>query len=285
MRPAQILMRYALWLTVIVVPGTVLRGDEPRSADLIIRHAKVITVDREFRIAEAVAIRGDRVLAAGSNAEIARLAGPATRIIDAGGKTLLPGLYDSHVHPLGAAHSEKDHAIPSFDTLADVLTYFADRAKAQPKGTWIVARYAFPTRLKESRFPTREELDRVAPDHMVLHQGGPAGIVNTKAIRHSGITRDTPDPPAGRIVKDPRTGEPTGMMRNAYSVLKDLPDDAYADDAHPDVDRVQAIVPALQRAWPDEHRRPCGERRGDPALSRPAGPGRADACGSTRPGS
>jgi predicted amidohydrolase YtcJ len=217
------------------------QADEPMVADLIIRHAKVITVDREFRIAEAVAIRGDRVLAAGSEAEVARLAGPATRIMDVGGKTLLPGLYDSHVHPLGAAHSEKDHPIPSFDSLADVLRYVADRVKVQPKGTWIVARYAFPTRLKESRFPTREELDRVAPDHMVLHQGGPAGIVNTKALWHSGITRDTPDPPAGRIVKDPRTGEPTGMMRNAYSALKDLPDDAYGDDARPDIDRVKEM--------------------------------------------
>src|SRR6185437_8997765 len=101
----------------------------------------VITVDGAFRIAEAVAIRGDRVLAAGSEAEVARLAGPATRIMDAGGKTLLPGLYDSHVHPLGAAHSEKDHPIPSFDTLNDVLKYFADRAKVQPRGTWIIARY------------------------------------------------------------------------------------------------------------------------------------------------
>ena len=276
MRPARIRMRNALWLSVILVPGSALRGDEPRSADLIIRHAKVITVDREFRIAEAVAIRGDRVLAAGSEAEIARLAGPATRIMDAGGKTLLPGLYDSHVHPLGAAHSEKDHPIPSFDTLNDVLKYFADRAKVQPKGTWIVARYAFPTRLKESRFPTRDELDRVAPDHMVLHQGGPAGIVNTKALRHSGITRDTPDPPAGRIVKDPRTGEPTGMMRNAYSALKDLPDDAYGDDAAPGRRSGQGTVRDLQRPRADEHRRPRGERRGDQALSRAAGPGRAE---------
>src|SRR5262245_12498942 len=219
-----------------------LRADEPITTDLVIRHAKVITVARNSRIAQAVAIRGDRVLAVGSGAEIARFNGPATRVVDAGGKALLPGLYDSHVHPLGAAHSEKDHPIPTFDTLADVLKYFADRAAVQPKGTWIVARYAFPTRLKESRFPTREELDRIAPDHMVLHQGGPAGIVNTRALRHSGITRDTPDPPAGRIVKDPRTGEPTGMMRNAYSALKDLPDDAYGDSAEPDVERVKSLL-------------------------------------------
>ncbi len=80
-------VRNVFWLIAILIPGSVLRGDEPRPAELIIRHAKVITVDREFRVFEAVAIRGDRVLAAGSEAEIARLAGPATRIVDAGGKT------------------------------------------------------------------------------------------------------------------------------------------------------------------------------------------------------
>ena len=98
------------------------------------------------------------------------------------------------------------------------MAYIADRVKAQPKGTWIVVRYAFPTRLAESRFPTRAELDAIAPDHMVLHQGGPAGRgQHARRWSISGITRDTPDPPAGRIVKDPRTGEPTGMLRNAYS--------------------------------------------------------------------
>jgi predicted amidohydrolase YtcJ len=243
MRTIAVFRRASVFLTLLgVLSDRVIRADEPIMADLVIRHAKVITVARDSRIAEAVAIRGDRVLAVGSDAEIGRVTGPATRVIDASCKALLPGLYDSHVHPLGAAHSEKDHPIPTFDTLADVMRYFADRAKVQPKGTWIVARYAFPTRLRESRFPTREELDRVAPDHMVLHQGGPAGIVNTRALRHSGITRETPDPPAGRIVKDPRTGEPTGMMRNAYSVLKDLPEDAYADSAQPDVERVKALL-------------------------------------------
>jgi predicted amidohydrolase YtcJ len=209
--------------------------------DLVIHHAKVITVDQGFRVAEAVAIGNDRIVAVGTSVEIARLAGPATRMIDAAGKTLMPGLYDSHVHPLGAARSERDHPIPSFESLNDVMAYFAARVSAQPKGTWIVARYAFPTRLRESRFPTRAELDKVAPDHMVLHQAGPAGIVNSKALSHSKITRDTPNPPAGAIVKDPLTGEPTGMLRNAYSVLAGLPSDAYSDHGQPDSERVKEL--------------------------------------------
>ncbi|MCA1685975.1 MAG: amidohydrolase [Planctomycetia bacterium] len=210
-------------------------------ADLVIRNARVITVDGRDRIAEAVAVRGDRVVAVGSNAEVEALGGPGTKTVDAGGKALLPGLYDSHVHPLGASSSEKDHPIPSFRSLADVTAYVKERTRVQPKGTWIVVRYAFPTRLEESRFPTRAELDAIAPDHPVLHQGGPAGVVNTKAMEVSGVTRETPDPPAGRIVKDPKSGEPTGMLRNAYSVLKGLPRDAYSGDSAKEAELVKSL--------------------------------------------
>lgn len=216
-------------------------GDEPRKADVIIHNAKVITIDANDRITEAIAIAGDRILAVGTKAEINANAGPKTRMIDAGGKALLPGLYDSHVHPLGAASSEQDHAIPAYRSLADIIAYIVDRAAKQPRGSWIVVRYAFPTRLDESRFPTRAELDAVAPDHPVLHQAGPAGVVNSRALAVSEITKDTPDPPAGRIVKDPKTGEPTGLLRNAYSVLKDLPKDAYADDGVPVAQRVREL--------------------------------------------
>ena len=85
-----------------------------------------------------------------------------------------------------------------------------------PKGEWIVLRFAFPTRLDEARFPTRAELDEAAPEHPVLYHAGPAGMVNSigpESLRHH---QDTPNPPAGVIVKDAETGEPTGMLRNAY---------------------------------------------------------------------
>jgi predicted amidohydrolase YtcJ len=206
-------------------------GGSAQTADLIVRNARVITLDDRDRVAEAVAVRGDRVVAVGTNDDVGGRAGPDTKVIDAKGKTLLPGLYDSHVHPLGASSSEKDHPIPAFDSLEAIRAYIKERVKTQPKGTWVVVRYAFPTRLAESRFLTRAELDEVAPEHPVLHQGGPAGVANTKALEVSGVTRETPDPPAGRIVKDPKTGEPTGMLRNAYSVLKGLPKDAYSGDS------------------------------------------------------
>ena len=232
--------RTALLLAALVfaVPA---RADAPPSADVVIVNARVVTLDPAGRVAEAVAVKDGRIVEVGPSAEISKWIGTHTERVDAAGATLLPGLYDSHVHPLGAATSEKDHAIPSYRSLADIKSYISERAKAQPKGTWIVVRYAFPTRLDESRFPTRAELDAIAPDHPVLHQAGPAGMVNTKALEISGVTKNTPDPSAGKVVRDPATGEATGMIRNAYSVLKGLPDYTSADDGEADAERVKQL--------------------------------------------
>jgi predicted amidohydrolase YtcJ len=195
----------------------------PDTADLIVHHAKILTVDANFSIAEALAIAGDRILAVGDDAKILRHRGPKTKIIDAQGRTLLPGLYDSHTHPTGAATSELLEPLPDLPDLPSVFAYIRKKAAAAPEGEWIVLRYAFPTRLKEARFPTIAELDAAAPKHPVLYHAGPAGIVNSAALRISKVTRDTPNPAHGMIVKDPKTGEPTGMLRNAYGVLRGVP--------------------------------------------------------------
>ncbi|HWY88817.1 MAG TPA: amidohydrolase, partial [Gemmataceae bacterium] len=109
-------------------------------------------------------------------------------------------------------------------SLEDAFAYITRKTADTPEGEWIVLRFAFPTRLKEARFPTRAELDKMAPKHPVLYHAGPAGIVNSMGLKVSGITKDTPNPgPASIIVKDPVSGEPTGMLRNAYGVLKGVP--------------------------------------------------------------
>src|SRR5438105_4752239 len=193
--------------------------EEKALADLIIHHAKVLTVDDKFQIVEAVAVKGDRILALGEDQEILKLKGPKTKVIDAHNRNVLPGLYDSHTHPVGAASSEIVETLPHLTSLEDAFAYIRQKTADTPEGKWIVLRYAFPTRLKEGRFPTREELDKVAPRHPVLYHAGPAGLVNTMGLKVSGITKDTPNPSrAAIIVKDPVTGEPTGMLRNAYGV-------------------------------------------------------------------
>lgn len=200
-------------------------ADAKGPAHLIIHHARVVTVDDKFRIFEALAVKSGRILALGNDEAIFKLKGPDTKVIDAGSQMVLPGLYDSHVHPLMAAASELKGPLPSYASLKDVLAFIRKKAATTPEGEWIVVRFVFPTRLAEGRFPTRAELDEAAPRHPVLYHAGPAGMVNSMGLKVSKVTKDTPDPPDGRVVKDPATGEPTGMLRNAYGVLKGVPGD------------------------------------------------------------
>ncbi len=199
------------------------RAQPDNPADLIVHNGKVLTVDAKFSTAEAVAVRGGKVVAVGNSADVLKHKGPKTRVIDANGKTVMPGLYDSHTHPVGAAGSEVGDPIPLLRSIPEVLDYIKKRASELPEGRWIVIQYAFPTRLKEARFPTKAELDSVSPKHPVLYHAGPAGVANSKALEVSGVTKDTKDPPAGQVVKDEKTGEPTGMLRDAYGVLKGVP--------------------------------------------------------------
>lgn len=195
-------------------------------ADLIVHHAKIITVDAHFTIAEALAIRDGRIIAIGSDEEIFKLAESGrTRVIDAEGHPVLPGLYDSHVHLMGASASEIAGPIPEFKSLGDAFEFIRTKAKTLPENEWIVVPYAFPTRLKEARFPTRAELDAADSKHPVFYHAGPAGVVNSKALEISGITKATASPPGGIVVKDPATGEPTGMLRGspAVALLKRVP--------------------------------------------------------------
>jgi predicted amidohydrolase YtcJ len=207
----------------LAASASFVHAQDAQPADLIVHNAKVVTVDAKFTVVEAVAVRGGKIVATGTSADILKLKGEKTRVVDAKGKTVLPGLYDSHVHPVGAALSEVGDAIPLLRSIPEVLDYIKKRAADTPEGQWIVLRYAFPTRLKEARFPTKAELDAAAPKHPVLYHAGPAGIANSMALKISGVTKDTKNPGTGVVVKDPVTGEPTGMLRSAYGVLKGVP--------------------------------------------------------------
>src|SRR5262245_17008520 len=193
------------------------------AADLIVHNARVVTLDGRSRIAQAVAVNQGKVSALGDDQAVLKRRGAKTRVIDAKGRTVLPGLMDSHTHPVGVVTTELADPPPVVRSLEDAFAYIKKRAAELPKGEWIVLRYAFPTRLDEARFPTKAELDNVAPDHPVLFHAGPAGMVNSKALEVSHVTRDTKSPSAGMVVKDPTTAEPTGMIRNAYSVLRGVP--------------------------------------------------------------
>jgi len=189
-------------------------------ADLILRNGNIVTVDRQSQIADSMAIRGDRILAVGSRSEIARLAGPGTRQIDLQGKTVLPGLIDSHVHAAQAAMYEFDHPVPDMETIADVLGYIRSREAVAKAGDWIVLTQVFITRLREQRFPARAELDAAAPHNPVYFGTGPDAAVNSAALKLSGIDKSfrITDGKPGRIERD-AAGEPTGVLRNCSRLV------------------------------------------------------------------
>lgn len=186
-------------------------------ADLILYNGKIVTVQDNFEIAQAVAVKGDRIVGVGSDNEVRKLASSATRSIDLRGKTVLPGLMDSHVHSTGASMYEFDHTVPEMETIEDVLAYVQSRADVLDDGDWIRIRQVFITRLRDQRYPTREELDRVAPKNPVYFSTGPDASLNSLALKLSGIDKNfrITDGKPGRIERDPKTGEPTGIIRSA----------------------------------------------------------------------
>ena len=189
-------------------------------ADFVIRKGKIVTVDKKFSIAEAIAIRGDKILAVGKDREISKLIGPNTRVVDASGKTVMPGLYDSHVHSYKASVSELGGGAPIVHSFREAQDWIRKQAEQKRPGEWIVLERVYATRLNDNRLPTKAELDEAAPRNPVLWNSGPVAVVNSKALELSGITRSTPNPTPGEIVKDPTTGEPNGILRNAAQLLK-----------------------------------------------------------------
>ena len=190
-------------------------------ADLILKNGKVVTVDSRFAIAEALAIRGNRIVAVGSTTAIESAErGTGTKIIDLKGKMVLPGLVDSHVHAYDAGVSEFRAPLPPLNSVAAIRAYIKAQAAKTPKGEWIVVPRTFPTRIKELRMPTRESLD-FETEHPVLFDASYVLILNSVGMRKCGITRDTKNPTGGEIVKDAQ-GEPTGILKNAPSLIVGL---------------------------------------------------------------
>ncbi len=189
--------------------------------DLILHHGKIVTVDSKFSIQAAMALAGNRIVSVGGNEQVLKQKGPRTELLDLQGRMVLPGLMDSHTHPTGAAMTEFDHPIPAMESIGDVLDYVRGRTQVVPEGDWITVSQVFITRLREQRYPTRAELDRVAPKHPVIFRTGPDASLNSLALKLSGIDRDfriTEGVP-GRIEKDGQ-GEPNGILRSFDNFLK-----------------------------------------------------------------
>ncbi len=192
-------------------------------ADLILQNARIHTVDPAGRVAEAVAIRGERIIAVGDRATVSAQGGPATVTIDLGGRTIVPGLIDTHMHQLFAGLNGPAVQLLAARSVADVQRAISERVARTAPGQWVTASSGWhESMLVEGRMPTRHELDPVSPNNPVfIPRGGHVVTVNSKALELAGITKETPDPEGGRIVRDPVTGEATGMLlQNAANLVR-----------------------------------------------------------------
>jgi hypothetical protein len=215
-------MRRLIYLLVLIASAASMACRHAAKSDLIVHHGKIVTVDANFKVVEAMAIQGDRIVAVGSNDEILALAGPETRQIDLHGKTVLPGLIDSHLHAVASAMYEFDHPVPDMETIADVLQYLKGRAASLQAGQWVTLSQVFVTRLREQRYPTRQELDQVAPKNPVAFSTGPDTLLNTLGLKLNGIDKNykVPEGVPCRVERDAHTGEPTGILRNCQKLLQ-----------------------------------------------------------------
>ena len=191
---------------------SMIRAAAEETETLILTGGKMITCDDDFSIAEAMAVRGKRILAVGRLGEVAAAAGSDARTIDLEGKTVLPGLIDSHMHPVMASDYEFDHTVPEFETIDDLLAFFRRRAAEVPAGDWIGVDYTFITRMRDRRYPTRRELDSVSLDHPIYFHSGPDMVLNSAGLKKLGFLDGNPKIKVGLIETEP-DGTPTGHLR------------------------------------------------------------------------
>lgn len=185
-------------------------------AEIVFLNGKVITVDENNSMANAVAVKSGRIYRVGTNEFIKEVVGERTIAIDLEGKTIIPGLIDSHMHPgsYGVFWVRGVKCGPDVASINELLNRIEKKAKNTPIGRWILG-YTLDD-VKLGRYPTRWELDKVTPDNplYIQRRDGHIGIVNSQALEAGNITKDTPDPPHGKIDRDDY-GIPTGVLRES----------------------------------------------------------------------
>jgi predicted amidohydrolase YtcJ len=182
--------------------------------DLLVVNGNIYTANDAQPRAQAVAVRGGRIVFVGENAGADKFRAGAARVIDLGGKTLLPGLNDAHMHLGGVGFRELSFDLEGVAGLGDLRARLKARVAQTAPKRWIVGRGWIETHWAPPVFPSARDLDDIAPDHPVAltRADGHAMVVNSLALKLAGIDRNTPNPTGGEILRDPRTGEATGML-------------------------------------------------------------------------
>ncbi|MDP1889578.1 MAG: amidohydrolase family protein [Gemmatimonadaceae bacterium] len=192
------------------------------NADLIVTNARIYTSDDTRPVVEAVAVAGGKVLFAGNTAGAMALKGAATRILDLGGRTVIPGMIDAHGHVTGLGDALHIVDLTGTSTYDEVVARVAERAKATPKGQWVLGRGWDQNDWGDTRFPTHDKMTAAVPDHPVyiVRVDGHAGLANLKALQAAGVTAASQDPSGGHIERA-ADGSPSGVfVDNAQGLVR-----------------------------------------------------------------
>ena len=205
-----------LFLTVLSAGGVAaMHGVQPAPApaDLVVVNARVYTVDDSRPDAQAVAIRGDRLVVVGTDAEALALRGPATQVVDAGGRAVIPGLHDAHGHVLGLGQGLQEVELRGTESAAAAVAAVRTRAQQVPRGQWVRGRGWDQNDWADSAWPTAALLDAAVPDHPVYlsRVDGHAAWVNTAALRAANVALTVADPDGGRVIRS-SDGSPAGVL-------------------------------------------------------------------------
>jgi predicted amidohydrolase YtcJ len=214
-------------------------------ADIVLINGNVYTAHEKLPHAEAIAIKGDRIVFVGSNAGAKTFLGTKTRSVDLMGATVVPGLTDAHCHFIGVGQREMNLNLEGITSLEDFLAKVKARVDQAKPGDWVTGRGWIETFWQPPVFPTRSDLDKIAPNNPVFltRADGHGAVANSAALKIGGVTKDTKDPFGGQVLRDKDSGEPNGMLLDTAQgfVSQHIP-------ARGDADIEQAIILANKRS-------------------------------------
>jgi predicted amidohydrolase YtcJ len=215
------MLRSALLLSLALAAVAGAQSPSARPADLIVTNARIYTVDETHPVVSAMAVRDGRVQFTGSLREAMALKGAATRVVDLGGRTVIPGMVDAHGHLLGLGLALRNVDLVGARSYDETIARVVSAARGQPAGKWLLGRGWDQNDWGDTRFPTHEALSRALPENPVVLErvDGHAVLANAAAMRAAGITAATKDPSGGRIERN-AAGEPTGVfVDNAQGLI------------------------------------------------------------------
>jgi predicted amidohydrolase YtcJ len=238
-------MRITALVLIIVTFCILPASTKTETADAVFKNGNIYTVNERQPRAEAIAVKGGKIIFVGSNKDARAYEGKTTRVVDLKGNTVVPGLTDSHYHLSGVGEREMTLNLEGTTSLEDFLAKVKARVDKAKPGEWVTGRGWIETFWKPPVFPTRWDLDKISPNNPVIltRADGHATVANSAALKIAGVDKSTPNPFGGEIVKDKQAGEPMGMLLDGAQSLvrKNIPATTKADEE-------QAILLGVKRS-------------------------------------